>query len=115
MSGETYAIEALAHCGLVIDDAEIAAKLRPDIFGGGQPDSLYGFTGGIGRAVTKRGANPYRAILEGGIVEVWAVWPGNLAQRIEWVLGEKVIEVVPKPIEKPKHKWTARISSMKGF
>lgn len=108
-TSQRYAIDSLASTGLVVQHAQLAAKLRPDLFASHIPFGLAGVVVGIARA---RGAKAYKAHADGfnEPLIVWSVSPANLAQRIEWIVGVRVIEVVqdiestrpPQPAPEPQ-------------
>ncbi len=91
---QNYATDALAHNGFVIQHSQLAARLRPDLFSSHVPFGLGGVVAGVARA---RGAKSYHVQAEGfkEPVVVWAVSAASLAQRIEWITGLKVSEVIP--------------------
>lgn len=94
MKLENYATDALAHSGLVIQHSQLAARLRPDLFSSHVPFGLGDAVAGVAR---ERGAKSYHAQAEGfkEPITVWAVSAASLAQRIEWITGLKVSEVIP--------------------
>lgn len=98
MPNEHYAIESLAATGFVVCDGFLARKLRPDLYMNRIGE---GFAATVGRVAKERGARLYQA-KTGGVqteVLVYALSENSLAQRLEWVTGLQVHEVIPAAIE----------------
>ena len=117
---KSYATDALAHSGFVIQHFQLAARLRPDLFSSHVPFGLGDVVAGVARG---RGAKLYHARAEGfeEPVIVWAVSAASLAQRIEWITGLKVSEVIPvvdaerppEPVYKPPSPYEIQLTEKK--
>ncbi|MDY0012844.1 MAG: hypothetical protein RBS40_08140 [Rhodocyclaceae bacterium] len=86
-----YALNSLATTGLAIMNPRIAYELRPDLWASLQ-DCAIDFSRKF------EAANVHRlvATFEGyGPVKVLARSADNLAKRLEWIVGQKVLELGP--------------------
>lgn len=102
---ETYVHQSLASAGFAVLDPAIAAKLRPDLWGlgnggleaswefGRAKDMLHGLQG-LRRFVMR---------LEAGAKDIPVVARSSdyLAMRIEWVVGQSVIDLIELTEAKP--------------
>jgi hypothetical protein len=96
---ERYLQEQLGTTGFVILDHELAYRLRPDVFGtlGNCRNAFSESVKGIDLYLQQAGVDLYAAKLElaGERFFVASSSPDQLAERIRWIVGRKVVEIVP--------------------
>lgn len=91
----SYARQCLAAQGFVILDPRLAYELRPDLWAGGQDCAIT-----FSRRQLLEGTQRIVASVDGyGSVLIAARSLDNLAQRLEWIVGAKVSELRPAPVE----------------
>lgn len=92
-NNQRYAYEQLGTAGFVIEDYAVAEEIRPDFLS--SRSNTITFPSDVQRAAKERRATAYRMSIGGKDVVVWSKSTKNLEDRIENVVGAKVVMLGP--------------------
>lgn len=88
-NNQRYASEQLAFTGFVVEDYAVAEEIRPDLLSARA--NTMTFPSDVRRAAKAARATAYRMSIGGTEVVVWSKSTKNLEDRIENIVGAKVV------------------------